>query len=72
LRLCNFESNGISCARPGIALTLLDGAQETGIPTLISVGSGGLGRIRRTRVGGVSTKVVRAAGGPVVVRPRDA
>jgi nucleotide-binding universal stress UspA family protein len=56
----------------GIALTILDQAQKVGAPTLISVGSRGLGRIRRVRVGSVSTKVVRAADGPVLVRPREA
>ncbi len=56
----------------GIALTILNEAQKVGAPTLISVGSRGLGRIRRARVGSVSTKVVRAADGPVLVRPREA
>lgn len=55
----------------GIALTLMDEARETGEPTLISVGSRGLGRVRRARVGSVSTKVVRAAEGPVLIHPRD-
>ena len=61
-------TNGID----GIALTLIDEAKEKGVPTLISVGSRGLGRIRRARVGSVSTKVVRAADGPVLVCPREA
>ena len=56
----------------GIALTILNEVQKVGAPTLISVGSRGLGRIRRARVGSVSTKVVRAADGPVLVRPREA
>jgi nucleotide-binding universal stress UspA family protein len=55
----------------GIALTILGEAQKTGAPTLISVGSRGLGRIRRARIGSVSTKVVRAADGPVLVYPRE-
>jgi nucleotide-binding universal stress UspA family protein len=55
----------------GIALTLIDEARETGEPTLISVGSRGLGRVQRARVGSVSTKVVRAAEGPVLIHPRD-
>jgi nucleotide-binding universal stress UspA family protein len=55
----------------GIALTILDEAKKVGAPTLISVGSRGLGRIRRARVGSVSTKVVRAADGPVLVCPRE-
>lgn len=37
--------------------------------TLISVGSRGLGRIRRARMGSVSSKVVRAADGLVLVYP---
>ena len=55
----------------GIALTILNETQKVGAPTLISVGSRGLGRIRRARVGSVSTKVVRAADGPVLVCPRE-
>ncbi|HEX2728172.1 MAG TPA: universal stress protein [Rubrobacteraceae bacterium] len=54
----------------GIALTLLETAAETGEPTLISVGSRGLGLMQRSRIGSVSTKVVRAADGPVLVYPR--
>ena len=54
----------------GIALTLMDEAREAGGPTLISVGSRGLGRLQRARVGSVSTKVVRAAEGPVLFHPR--
>jgi nucleotide-binding universal stress UspA family protein len=56
----------------GISLTLLGEARATGVPTLISVGSRGLGRIRRARVGSVSTKVVRAADGSALVYPREA
>jgi nucleotide-binding universal stress UspA family protein len=54
----------------GIALTLMDEARETGEPTLVSVGSRGLGRVQRARVGSVSTKVVRAADGPVLFHPQ--
>jgi nucleotide-binding universal stress UspA family protein len=53
----------------GIAHTLLEEARGAGVPSLISVGSRGLGAIRRARVGSVSTKVVRAAEGPVLVYP---
>jgi nucleotide-binding universal stress UspA family protein len=56
----------------GIAMTLLDVAQETEESTLIAVGSRGLGAIQCARVGSVSTKVVRAHPGPVLVYPRDA
>jgi nucleotide-binding universal stress UspA family protein len=37
---------------------------------LIAVGSRGLGLARRLRLGSVSTKVLRAAGGPVLVYPQ--
>jgi nucleotide-binding universal stress UspA family protein len=54
----------------GVALALLEEARGAGIPSLISVGSRGLGAIRRARMGSVSTKVVRAAEGPVLVYSR--
>lgn len=68
--LVDGEAEGID----GIALTILEAAREAGEPALISVGGWGLGRIHRVRVGSVSTKVVRAAQGPVVIypHPRDA
>ncbi len=53
----------------GVALILLEEARGAGVPSLISVGSRGLGAIRRARVGSVSTKVVRAAEGPVLIYP---
>jgi nucleotide-binding universal stress UspA family protein len=54
----------------GDAVTvLLKEAGRTGEPTLVAVGSRGLGPIRRLRLGSVSTKVVRAAPGPVLVCP---
>ena len=58
----------------GIGRTIMAEAGETGAATLISVGSRGLGRIQRVRIGSVSTKVVRVADGPVLVypHPRDA
>ena len=58
----------------GIGRTIMQEAGEAGVSTLISVGSRGLGRIQRVRIGSVSTKVVRAADGPVLVypHPRDA
>jgi nucleotide-binding universal stress UspA family protein len=34
------------------------------------VGSRGLGLARRLRLGSVSTKVLRAAGGPVLIYPK--
>ncbi len=51
----------------GIAMTLLDRARETGGATLLAVGNRGLRAMRRARVGSVSTKVVRAHAGPVLV-----
>ena len=51
----------------GVAATLLEEAGDG--PYLISVGSRGLGAVQRARVGSVSTKVVRAAEGPVLVHP---
>jgi nucleotide-binding universal stress UspA family protein len=53
----------------GVALTLLEEAKRSGVPSLISVGSRGLGAVQRARVGSVSTKVVRAAEGPILVYP---
>ncbi len=48
------------------ALAILEVAQQKVEPTLIAVGSRGLGTIQRTRLGSVSTKVVRAAAGPIL------
>jgi nucleotide-binding universal stress UspA family protein len=55
------------------AVAILEVAGEEGEPTLIAVGSRGLGEVRRMMLGSVSTKVARAAAGPVLVypRPRD-
>ncbi|MBA3471946.1 MAG: universal stress protein [Rubrobacter sp.] len=39
--------------------------------TLIAVGSRGLGVVRRVRLGSVSTKVLHAAKGPVLIYPRS-
>jgi nucleotide-binding universal stress UspA family protein len=44
-------------------------ASEEDASTLVAVGSRGLGPIRRARLGSVSTKVLRAARGPVLVCP---
>jgi len=53
------------------AACILRAAQEEGKAerTLIAVGSRGLGAIRRLRLGSVSTKVLRAARGPVLIHP---
>lgn len=53
----------------GLALALLDEARGAEVPSLLSVGSRGLGAIRRARTGSVSTKVLRAAECPVLVYP---
>jgi nucleotide-binding universal stress UspA family protein len=52
------------------AMALLEKAREgEEARTLIAVGSRGLGLARRLRLGSVSTKVLRAAAGPVLVHP---
>ncbi len=49
------------------ALAILEVAGKEGESTLIAVGSRGLGEVRRMMLGSVSTRVVRAATGPVLV-----
>jgi nucleotide-binding universal stress UspA family protein len=52
------------------AACLLEAADEDAPEgTLLAVGSRGLGAIGRMRLGSISTKVVRAAKGPVLVHP---
>ena len=52
------------------AASLLEAAEEDAPErTLVAVGSRGLGPIGRMRLGSVSTKVVHAAKGPVLVHP---
>jgi nucleotide-binding universal stress UspA family protein len=51
------------------AEVLIKGAQEGEGPTLVAVGSRGLGLVGRMRLGSVSTKVVRAGLGAVLVYP---
>ncbi len=53
------------------ASALLEAAEEDGHAerTLIAVGSRGLGVMRRIRLGSVSTNVLRAAKGPVLISP---
>jgi nucleotide-binding universal stress UspA family protein len=66
-------------SRPRIRLSvgdpapiLLETAEEGAAAerTLIAVGSRGLGVLRRMRLGSVSTKVLRASKGPVLIFPR--
>ncbi len=53
------------------AARILEAAEEGDAPekTLVAVGSRGLGMMRRMRFGSVSTKVLRAAKGPVLIHP---
>ncbi len=53
------------------AIAILETAEEEEVPTLITVGSRGIGAIGRVRLGSVSTKVVRAARGPVLMHLRS-
>ena len=51
------------------AVVILQAAQKETPPPLVAVGSRGLAGLTRTRLGSVSTKVVTAAPGPVLVVP---
>lgn len=51
------------------AEVLIQAAQEGGGPTLVAVGSRGLGPVGRLRLGSVSTKVIRVGLGAVLVYP---
>jgi nucleotide-binding universal stress UspA family protein len=51
------------------AEVLIEAAQEGEGPTLVALGSRGLGPVGRLRLGSVSTKVVRAAPGAILVYP---
>lgn len=72
------EIEGTLGTRPKVELaagdptsSLLRAAEEGAAEqTLIAVGSRGLGVVRRARLGSVSTKVLHAAKGPVLVYPR--
>ena len=50
-------------------VALLEAAREGDGPTLVAVGSRGMGAIGRARLGSVSSKVVRAAPGAALVYP---
>jgi len=61
----------VEIAMGDAAVALLEKAREWGeTKTLIAVGSRGLGLAKRLRLGSVSTNVLRAAEGPVLVYPR--
>ena len=47
-------------------------ARKTPVPAMLAVGSRGLGAVQRLALGSVSTKVLRAAPGPVLVCPPPA
>jgi nucleotide-binding universal stress UspA family protein len=54
------------------AQVLAEIAEEGDVPSLLVVGSRGLGTSERIVIGSVSSKVLRAAGGPVLVCPPGA
>jgi nucleotide-binding universal stress UspA family protein len=54
------------------AAVILEAADENGEPVLISVGNRDLAKILRSRLGSVSSDVLRAANGPVLVFKRPA
>lgn len=56
----------------GNAAVILDEIAGKSESTLIAVGSRGLGGVRRLALGSVSTKVLRAAKGPVLIYPHSA
>lgn len=74
------EFGSVLGSRPKISIAVGDAAEDLvetarrrdGESTLIAVGSRGLGPIKRFRMGSVSTKVLRAAEGPVLVYPSEA
>jgi nucleotide-binding universal stress UspA family protein len=53
------------------AVAILEAARAGDGPSLVAVGSRGLGTVGRARLGSVSSKVVRAAPGAVLVYPPD-
>jgi len=60
---------GITVGEPATAL--LEAAGEDTERTLLAVGSRGLDVTRRSRLGSISTKVLHAAQGPILVYPRS-
>lgn len=53
------------------AAVLQRAAEEDEKPALVAVGSRGLGSVRRAMLGSVSSKVLRAVRGPVLITPRS-
>jgi nucleotide-binding universal stress UspA family protein len=73
-RAIALQSLGIARVEPEIVLgdaaaAIVDAA-EAADPALIVVGSRGLGALARLRLGSVSTKVLHAAVGPVLIVPQ--
>lgn len=60
----------VRAAAGDAASAILNAAEAGGTPSLIAVGSRGLGMIQRMRLGSTSLKVLRAAHGPVLIAPR--
>jgi nucleotide-binding universal stress UspA family protein len=62
--------------RPRVQIAVVDPAaailKGPGERILVAVGSRGLGPLRRMRLGSVSTTVLRAAPGPVLMYPHEA
>jgi nucleotide-binding universal stress UspA family protein len=54
------------------ATVVLDIAESESAPTLIAVGCRGLGPLGRLRLGSVSTKLLHAARGPLLIAPHEA
>ncbi len=55
--------------RGDAAAAIQETAEEGGEPALVAVGSRGLGAVRRFALGSVSTDVLRAVGGPILIVP---
>jgi len=70
------ELEGILGRRPGVrvasgdaAAVIQEAAEEGGEPTLVAIGSRGLGAVRYSMLGGVSADVFRSVAGSVLLAP---
>lgn len=70
------ELESVLGKRPGIrvvsgdaAAVIQEAAEEGGEPTLVAIGSRGLGAVRYSTLGGVSADVFRSVAGPVLLTP---
>lgn len=52
-----------------VASAMQSAAEESGEPTLVAVGSRGLGAVKRFALGSISTDVLRTVSGPVLIAP---